>query len=172
MKLYLRGAVLDVGCGPQPVPSYLDGYPPDRIAGIDPLPPTEGHPFSFVQTVAEFLPWDDKTFSVVVVATSLDHVLLPDRALAEFHRVLRDDGHLLVWVAHVPGAARYDPYRPDLDKIDDYHLFHFDRPWFEELLSERFTVEEAVSFSPPENSWFYSYRPRPSTARTAEGVPP
>ena len=79
VKLYLRGAVLDVGCGPQPVPSYLDGYPLDRIAGIDPLPPTEGHPFTFVQTVAEFLPWDDKTFSVVVVATSLDHVLLPDR---------------------------------------------------------------------------------------------
>ena len=86
--------------------------------------------------------------------------------------MLRDDGHLLVWVAHVPGAVKYDPYRPDADKVDDYHLFHFDRPWFEELLSERFTVEEAVSFSPPENSWFYSYRPRPSTTRAAEGVPP
>jgi SAM-dependent methyltransferase len=167
VKPYLRGAVLDVGCGPQPTPYYLRDYPPELIAGVDPLPPTAGHPFVFVQTLAEFLPWDDRTFSAVVVATSLDHVLLLDRALAEFHRVLRDDGHLLLWVTHLPGAAKYDPYRPDIRKVDDYHLFHFDRPWFEEAMSELFAANETVSFPGQETSWFYSYRPRPKAGQSS-----
>jgi SAM-dependent methyltransferase len=155
---YLQGAVLDIGCGPQPTPCYLRDYPSDRIAGIDPLPPADGHPFVYVQTVAEFLPWNDKTFSAVVIATSLDHVLLLDRALAEIHRVLRDEGHLVVWLDHIPGAAKYDPYRPDVEKIDDFHLFHFDRPWFEEIMNQRFAIDEMAASS--ERSYFYAFRPR------------
>lgn len=160
LKPFLRGAVLDVGCGPQPLPSYLRDYPADRIAGVDPLLPVQPHPFTFVQGLAEFLPWEDKTFSVVVLATSLDHVLLLDRALKEFRRVLEDDGRLIVWVAHIPGADRYDPYRADIERVDKFHLFHFDKPWFEEMLGEHFRIDEVVTF--PERmpgQFLYSYRP-------------
>ena len=49
------GRVLDVGCGPQALPSYSGG---DHFVGIDPLPggPRE---FAFVQGVAEYLPFRD-----------------------------------------------------------------------------------------------------------------
>ncbi len=161
LKPYLRGgAVLDVGCGPQPVPHYLEDYPLELIAGIDPLLPPAPHPFVFVQGVAEFLPWEDQTFSLVVVGTSLDHVLLLDQTLTEFRRVLKRDGRLITWVSFIPGAARYDPDSPGIEKVDDYHLLHFDRPWFEELLGEYFGTEECVSFLQPEFSCFYCFRPR------------
>ena len=80
---HLKGYVLDVGCGPQPLPLYLAGYPTDRISGLDPLSPADQHPFDFASGVAEFLPWEDAQFDTVIAATSLDHVLLLDRALDE-----------------------------------------------------------------------------------------
>jgi len=83
IRPFLRGWVLDVGCGPQAVPVYLEGYPTDLIYGIDPISSSEDHPFTFIQGVAEFLPWEDNSFDVVIAATSLDHVLLLDRALSE-----------------------------------------------------------------------------------------
>ena len=31
---FRRGRVLDIGCGPQPVPLYLQQYPVDRVYGM------------------------------------------------------------------------------------------------------------------------------------------
>lgn len=147
---YLRGAVLDIGCGPQAVPAYLEGHPFESLAGIDPLPPSEPHPFLFVRTVAEYLPWADDSFDVVVVATSLDHVLLLDRALDEIHRVLKPDGRLVLWVGFIKGSPCYDPYSSHVEKVDDYHLFHCGESWFLGLLSEQFQVEEKVDLDKQE----------------------
>lgn len=67
----LAGRVLDIGCGPQPLPSYLEDYPLTHLAGIDPLAPTAGpHPFEFVQARAEALPWPDGWFWCASETTS------------------------------------------------------------------------------------------------------
>lgn len=160
LKPLLEGRVLDIGCGPQPVPRYLEGYPLDFVFGIDPLSSNKDHPFFFIQGVGEFLPWDDRSFETVVAATSLDHVLLPDRALQEIRRVLKDNGHFVAWVSFVKGAEKYDPYSPDIKKTDQYHLFHFDRGWFEQTVEKFFTIEEAFDCPTPYNSTFYNLRPR------------
>ncbi len=141
---HLRGRVLDVGCGPQPVPLYLAGYPADRISGLDPLSREDQHPFDFAAGVAEFLPWEDAQFDTVIAATSLDHVLLLDRALGEMARVLKPGGRCLLWVSFVAGARPYDPHADDLAMIDPYHLFHFDGGWFFELLGKHFNVVESL----------------------------
>jgi ubiquinone/menaquinone biosynthesis C-methylase UbiE len=159
---YLTGTVLDVGCGPQPVPVYLRGHSTSQLAGIDPLPPESAHPFAFAQGVCEHLPWPDDTFDVVVVATSLDHVLLLDRSLEEIRRVLKPDGCAALWVSFVAGAERYDPYRAGVAKIDDFHLFHFDRTWFEEMMAETgFVPVETISFVESNGSCFYTYAVAP-----------
>lgn len=163
---YLTGTVLDIGCGPQPVPAYLASCPRERIAAIDPLLPPVPHPFAFAQGVTEFLPWDDRSFETVVCGTSLDHVLLLDRSLAEIRRVMKPDGRFVVWVAFVPGAKRYAPLGDGreggerIEKVDPYHLFHFDRPWFEDELGELFACEERFHFAEPEISSFYCFRTR------------
>jgi SAM-dependent methyltransferase len=139
---YLHGAVLDVGCGPQPVPEYLQGYPLESIAGLDPIGSQEDHPFEFYRGLVESLPWENSVFDAVIIGTSMDHFILLDKALDEMHRVMTEDGHLVIWVSFTKGAPAYDPYQDSLKSFDKYHLFHFDQPWFEELLSTRFKVVE------------------------------
>ena len=139
---YLRGSLLDVGCGPQPVPEYLRQYPLECIAGVDPIGSQADHPFPFYLGMAEMLPWPEDTFDAVVVGTSMDHFILLDRSLEEIERVLAPDGVLVVWVSFTPGAPTYDPYATGLKPFDRFHLFHFDQPWFEELVQQNFNVVE------------------------------
>jgi SAM-dependent methyltransferase len=150
----LRGAVLDIGCGPQPVPSYLANYPLESIAGLDPL--AAPHPFVFHHGVAEYLPWDDASFDLVIAATSLDHVLLLDRSIDEFRRVLKPGGRFVTWVSFVAGAPEYNPYRADVGQEDEFHLFHFDRPWFESTMQRHFKIDESFVFDSPYDQAFYS----------------
>jgi SAM-dependent methyltransferase len=156
LHAYLTGPVLDIGCGPQPVPRYLADYPVELIAGLDPLAPPTPHPFAFVQGTAEFLPWPDATFDAVIASTSLDHILLPDLSMQEICRVLKPNGHFVTWVSFVPGAKDYEPYSPEAAPIDAYHLFHFDRPAFETLMQKYFVARER--FCLDGESWFWSFQ--------------
>lgn len=158
LEIYLEGTVLDIGCGPQPVPAYLASHPVELIAGLDPLAPPIPHPFAFAQGVAEYLPWKDDTFDVVVAATSLDHVLLLDQAYLEIQRVLKSNGYFVVWVGFVKGAVPYDPYSEDIDRIDDFHLFHFDRPFFYELHRKYFDLVDELHVDG--ESLFACFRPK------------
>jgi SAM-dependent methyltransferase len=142
LSLYAHGSVLDVGCGIQELPSYLDGLVIDRLAGVDPLASPVKRKFEFVQGFAEFLPWENEEFDLVVAATSLDHVVSLDMALSEIKRVLRPGGYFVTWVGFVAGAKPYDPTQPNISPIDRFHLFHFDREWFVELMARYFTLEE------------------------------
>lgn len=95
----LRGAVLDVGCGPQARPSYAGA---GRFVGIDPLRGERERSFDFVQGIGEYLPFRDGTFDQVLFATSLDHLLDPVRALREAVRVLAPGGTIEIWSGEVP----------------------------------------------------------------------
>jgi SAM-dependent methyltransferase len=154
----LSGHVLDIGCGPLSLPHYLVGQNVDRIAGIDPLPGAQHREFEFFQGFAEFLPWPNAEFDAVVVATSLDHVMSLDMAFAEIKRVLVPDGVLAMWVGFVKGAKQYDPLAENIVPIDSFHVFHFDRPWFLELVNKYFVVTDELVVDSV--SVFYSLRPR------------
>lgn len=112
------------------------------FAGVDPLASQVERKFEFVQGFAEFLPWENEEFDLVVAATSLDHVVSLDMALSETKRVLRPGGYFVTWVGFVAGAKPCDPTQPDIFPIDRFHLFHFDREWFVELMARYFTLEE------------------------------
>jgi SAM-dependent methyltransferase len=162
---YLTGRVLDIGCGPQPVPSYLAHYPVELISGIDPLASEQPHPFDFVRGLAEHLPWHDGTFNAVMAATSLDHVLSPDLAFTEIMRVLAPGGVFLTWVAFIPDGKPYNPIDPDIKPIDQFHLFHFAEGWFEEIVRKRFHIVEKLAYDG--ESHFYALRPKAALARAA-----
>jgi SAM-dependent methyltransferase len=172
---YLNGRVLDVGCGPYAVPLYLHQYPTDLIYGIDPVEPFETHPFKFVRGFAEFLPFPNRSFDVVIAATSLDHALSLDRALASIRRVLKPDGLLLVWDGFVKGSPRYNPDDQSLQPVDEFHFFHFDEGWFEEIMSEHgFEVREKLAYDPSAHnpqyctSYFYCLKAGASSVGPGE----
>ena len=101
---HIRGHVLDIGCGPQEMPVYLKGHPYDRLAGLDPLPSRTQRNFEFAEGIAEFNPWPDEEFDVVIAATSLDHVISLDiGAVRNQSRYatrwsLRSVGRLHTWI--------------------------------------------------------------------------
>ena len=135
LSLYAHGSVLDVGCGIQEFPSYLDGLVIDRLAGsIRSRARSIANSSSF-RALQNFSPWENEEFDLVVAATSLDHVVSLDMALSEIKRVLRPGGYFVTWVGFVAGAKPYDPTQPNISPIDRFHLFHFDREWFVELMA-------------------------------------
>jgi SAM-dependent methyltransferase len=145
VNAYARGRILDVGCGPIALPIYLADWPCDQIAGVDPLPPFGTHPFPFVQTFAENIPWQDGCFETVVIATSLDHIYLLDIALAEIRRVLKPDGRLLIWTGLLKFSTPYDPYGPKIEPPDGFHLFHPGRNWLFSLFEHDYRLIDRIA---------------------------
>jgi SAM-dependent methyltransferase len=94
---HLEGLILDIGCGPQALPSYAEGTA-ERFVGIDPLRGEQPRPFAFAQAIAECLPFRDGVFDRVLFATSIDHLLLPELALAETRRVSKSGGMVCIWL--------------------------------------------------------------------------
>ncbi|MGE0769704.1 MAG: class I SAM-dependent methyltransferase [Hyphomicrobiaceae bacterium] len=140
VDVYSHGRLLDIGCGPHGVPSYLLSYDPSLISGLEPLPATTTPNVELVQGFNERLPWPDKSFHTVVSGTSLDHVLSIERSLAEVSRVLVKGGRYLVWLASIPGAPPYIPTASPPIPVDDFHLFHFDRVWIEPIFERWFRI--------------------------------
>jgi len=97
----LHGDVLDVGCGPQPWPSYFDAHAPGtRFVGVDPLVGEREARYERHRALAEHLPFADDGFDVVLFAGTLDHFVDPALALAEAVRVLRPGGTIAVYLGH------------------------------------------------------------------------
>lgn len=92
----LEGRVLDVGCGPQTLPSYAAEMT-GELVGIDPLNGVQPRDFEFVKGIAEYLPFKDESFDRVLFATSIDHVLSPSLAVREAARVTKAGGAVVVW---------------------------------------------------------------------------
>ncbi len=93
----LSGRVLDVGCGPQRMPSYALGFN-GELFGIDPLLGQQPRDFEFVKGVAEYLPFRDQSFDRVLFATSIDHALSPLQSIAAAARVTKSGGVVSLWV--------------------------------------------------------------------------
>src|SRR5918911_1517556 len=92
--------VLDLFCGTRP---YDDLLPPSaRITGFD-IP---GNPYGVADVVsADFLPFPDESFDLVMCIEGFHYVPDPKQGVAEIRRVLRPGGHALI---SVPLVWEYD----------------------------------------------------------------
>lgn len=157
-RRYLGGYVLDIGCGPQDVPLYLEDCELQKIYGLDPLPPSGKHPFVYEQGIGEFIPWCDNSFDCVIFATSLDHVFLLDKVLSETKRVCRNSGKVLFWVSFDENAVEYNPYDPNFEAYDSFHMFHHSKEQYEKDMGKFFECIEY--FQSGENTHFYAFEVR------------
>lgn len=92
--------VLDVGCGPGNYYTFLHQQAPEiDYYAVDFLPAMiENHPYKTHLAIgdAQFLPYEDHRFDVVMANHMLYHVADIDKAIGEFRRVLKPDGVLMV----------------------------------------------------------------------------
>lgn len=139
----LEGSVLDVGCGPQRQPSYASEFD-GRLVGIDPLRGEDRREFEFVQGVGEYLPFREAVFDRVLFATTLDHMLSPQRALLEASRVTSSRGEIVVWCGDErtkpaftgASAAWYEDLRIPEGAQDRFHVARLHRDAVLELLAD------------------------------------
>ena len=92
----IKGLVLDAGCGTGLVTKELS-----NVIGVDVSIELLKQCDSNLRVVCadvEYLPFKDKTFDTIVSFTVLQNVDGIVKAVSEFRRVLKEDGHILITV--------------------------------------------------------------------------
>jgi len=149
LRQYLKGDVLDLGCGIGELSKYVEAR--ERYLGVDINP----YCVEYLQNKGLWarlgsvyqIPLDTASVDVVVLSHVLEHLETPDKALVEISRVLRPFGTLLVIVpmrrGYMGDSTHRVFYRPkQLGELADKHHFDikgisiFPIPW--EILGEFF----------------------------------
>jgi SAM-dependent methyltransferase len=116
-------------------------------------------PVEVIHAAAEILPMAERSFDTAVSVLTLCSVADPARVLAELHRVLRDDGRLIVLehgLAETPGVAKW---QARLDWLQGKLACgcHLTRPIAQLLRSSGFDVTGLRRFyaakMPPTHGW-------------------
>lgn len=94
-----RGSIADIGCGSKP---YSHLFDTECYVGLD-LPRQAGAANIAANILfdGKILPLADDSFDNAVTFQVFEHVFTPQLFLAELHRVIKPDGHLLMTVPFV-----------------------------------------------------------------------
>jgi ubiquinone/menaquinone biosynthesis C-methylase UbiE len=135
-------AVLDAGCGNGGVARLIRERVRSVVAiDVEPHDAWVDEPgLSFAVADAEQLPFADASFDVVHSKDSLHHMHAPERALAEYRRVLKSGGSALIIEAN-----RYNPvFYPHMTLALGHE--HFSRKRFRTLVTTVFPQPRFGSF--------------------------
>jgi SAM-dependent methyltransferase len=131
--------VLDAACG-EGYGSHLLKATAADVIGVDLSEQAVGHArskyadsnLSFRQANVTHLPLEDDSVDVVVSFETLEHLSEQDEMLAEFRRVMRPDGFLLI------SSPDRKTYSDDSGYDNPFHVRELYRDEFEALLSRHF----------------------------------
>ena len=129
LNVYLRGKVLDIGCGIGDMLSYRK-----NIIGLDVNPLNidfcKKRQLEAYVMKPDVIPFGDKTFDSVLLDNVLEHIEKPSLLFKEMKRVLKADGILLIGVPGIKG------YQSD----DDHKVFYDEKKLYALALKNRFNV--------------------------------
>ncbi len=117
--------ILDVGCGTGEIAAYFAGR--NRVSGVDVakgiLPEVE-RDIEFVEIQGSRLPFEDRTFDIVICNHVLEHVPDQPAHLLEIRRVLKDEG-----VCYLATPNRNFPIEPHYKIPFIHYLSHSSFHW-------------------------------------------
>jgi SAM-dependent methyltransferase len=97
---YIRGRLLDVGCGKRPYALIYDSLV-EQSVGTEVAFSPHGISAADVINYAENLPFGDQSFDTILCTEVLEHTQRPQQVMQEFSRVLKPGGHLLLTVPFI-----------------------------------------------------------------------
>jgi SAM-dependent methyltransferase len=91
-----KGRILDLGCGLKPYKHLFTGA--TEYIGVDIDNPGHDHSKEEVDVYydGKNIPFDNKSFDCVFFSEVLEHVFNPDHIITDIHRVLKDNGNLMI----------------------------------------------------------------------------
>lgn len=110
MTLSSNSKIIDIGCGPtcagqlfkRGIKSYLDPLMSSYLKTHS----TELPDGEKISATAEHIPKDANTYDVVICVNALDHMINPEKALAEIQRILKKEGVFMLGIfLHPPVIA-------------------------------------------------------------------
>ena len=139
-----HGSVLDVGVGPQKIPTHMEFCFKKEVffVGIDPIEGYQPRAFPYVKGLGEYLPFRNDLFDQVLLVTSIDHFIDPELSLKEAKRVIKNDGEICIWIGEKdklsPKPQRshgwYESLSVPNGAEDRFHYMRIDRNQIEELI--------------------------------------
>ena len=99
---YLKGRVLNAGCGNRDITDFLKKH---RVSGLDNCDIQSAIPGAIMCDLTA-IPKQDKYYDSILCNAVLEHVPYPERVMREFGRLLKDGGYLVVSVPFL------QPYHP------------------------------------------------------------
>lgn len=111
-KQFLKGRVLDIGCGIKPYKEVIESVT-DTYIGLDHINSIHGSTDVDIMGNAIALPFCDATFDSIVSFQVLEHISEPSQFLSEAHRTLKNDCYMLLTTPFIWGEHEqpYDYYR-------------------------------------------------------------
>ncbi len=129
---YLRGKVLDFGCGTSPYRKILVNV--DEYWGLDYGNETFDYTNKKVLTRSSIIPFENETFDSILCTEVLEHVPDPGLVLSEFYRVLKRGGFVLITV---PLTFREHPHPYDFRRFTEQGII-------QELINHGFLIEKSI----------------------------
>lgn len=142
--------ILDIGCKTYGMINFIkkgERYGLDPLIGSIKLrePQSEGpHVFDnatrkevgYIVAIGEYLPFQSKTFDIVITTNALDHTYKPMKILNEIYRVLNQNGWLVLSVYNFGIVNKvYRTIREKIGRGDVYHPFSFTCKEVERMLA-------------------------------------
>jgi SAM-dependent methyltransferase len=96
LKNFAHGDLLDLGCGYVPLYGVYSKYV-ESVTCVD--WENTFHKNEFLDKVCDLnkpLPLEDKKFDTVILSDVLEHIFYPDKLLGEIHRIMRNNGYLIM----------------------------------------------------------------------------
>jgi SAM-dependent methyltransferase len=103
-SLYLKGRLIDIGCGEKPYQQMLSSFVAEHI-GVDHSDSPHGPSKVDLAGTAYQIPTDASFFDSAICTAVLEHLEEPEQALRECHRVLKPGGFAIysvpfIWHLH------------------------------------------------------------------------
>ncbi len=102
---YLKGRVLNAGCGARDISEFLTSNGATEVEACDRRSPIPGAIICDLVSV----PRQDEYYDSILCNAVLEHVQFPDETMREFYRLLKPDGSLVVSIPFL------QPFHPEPD---------------------------------------------------------